>query len=225
MTELERDQFGFHVLFIAVAVAALLLRPAGGAVGPWVLGLVLLYDVGTVAIAAVRGHRRWFATWAFGAVLSVAMVAVAAVLVEGLGVLEFPDDGLPRLGPVTLPMAGLWTIPVVVIVAVADGVTRRRDERAGWNAAVTTAAVVLVGAELALPLVPLWRPVGVTTLGELALYLVPAHLLLGALVLGGARWSRGSRWVAVPATAALVALAYAGAAVVGWLLVERIVVA
>lgn len=119
----------FHLAFGAVAAGALL---APGDVGPgWrMAGLVVLYHVATVVITTVRGHRAWRRRWWFGAVLSVWMVLPDAVLAEGLGTLRFPADGFPDLGPVTGYMAGLWTIPIVLIVTVAEEVGQRRGEGA-----------------------------------------------------------------------------------------------
>ena len=118
-------------------------------------------------------------------------------------------------------MALLWTIPTVVIVAVADAYARRRGERSGWRVAVVTAAIVFGVAEAALPHVPVWRPVGVARIGELALYILPAELFLGAAILAGARWCRGARWPATLLVPGVVALAYTGAAAISWLVVER----
>jgi hypothetical protein len=218
---IERDQLVFHGAFAALATVALVVPP-GPTTGWRVALLVGLYHAATVAVAWQRGHRRWLRLWWFGAVLSVFMVLPDAVLIEGLGTLVFPADGFPDLGPVTGHMAGLWTIPTVVIVAVADAVGHRRGELASWVAAVGTAAAVFVFAESVLTgVLGVWEPVDVTTVGQLALYILPAEMFLGAAVLAGARWTRtGPAWRAVP-VAAVVALSYTGAAAVSWLLVER----
>jgi hypothetical protein len=223
--QLERDQLAFHVAFLAVAVVAVAV-PAGPTTGWRIALLVGGYHAATVALAWQRGHRRWLRLWWFAAVLSVFQVLPDAVLADGLGTLRFPADGFPDLGPVTGHMAGLWAIPVVVIVAVADAVGRRRGERASWLAAVVAAAVVFGVAELTLTtLLPIWEPVGVTTVGGLALYILPAELFLGVAVLAGARWTRDGPLLRVVPVAAVVALAYTGAATASWFLVERVLLA
>jgi hypothetical protein len=221
LSALERDQLVFHGAFAGLALVALLV-PAGPTIGWRIALLVGLYHAATVAVAWQRGHRRWLRLWWFAAILSVFMVLPDAVLVEGLGTLVFPDDGFPNLGPVTGHMAGLWAIPAVVIVATADAVGHRRGERASWVAAVLTAAAVFVFAESTLTsLLAVWEPVDVATIGDLALYILPAELFLGLAVLAGARWTRSGNLVRALPVAALVALAYTGAAAVSWLLVER----
>jgi hypothetical protein len=222
---LERDQLVFHAVFFAVALVAVAV-PAGPTTGWRIALLVGGYHAASVAFAWQRGHRRWLRLWWFAAVLSVFQVLPDAVLADGLGTLRFPEDGFPDLGPVTGYMAGLWAIPVVVIVAVADAVGRRRGERASWVAAVVAAAVVFGLAELTLTtLLPIWEPVGVTTVGGLALYILPAELFLGVAVLAGARWTRDGPPLRVVPVAAVVALAYTGAATVSWFLIERTLLA
>ncbi len=215
----ERDLLAFHLAFGVVAAGLLLLAPSGGA-GPWLLAAVLLYHLASVVVTRARGHREWAATWRFGAVLSVWMVLPDAVLVGALGVLEFPPDGVPHVLGVTPAMAGMWAVPTVLVVAVADAVTRRSGQTAGMAAAVVTALVVFGGAEATLTLLPVWEPVGVTTIGGLAPYILPPEMVLGILMVLGARWCRGGGVAVHLGVTALIALAYTGAAAVSWLLIE-----
>jgi hypothetical protein len=216
----ERDLAAFHVVFTLIGVGALAFR-GEVAVGVVMTTLVLVYHLGSVGFARAQGHAEWLRWWRFGAVLSLFMLVPDAVLADGLGVLEFPADGVPNLGPVTLYMAGLWTVPTVLIVAAADAVGHRRGDRAATVTAVLTAAVVFGVAEATLTLLPIWEPVGVTTVGGLAPYILLPELLLGWMMFAGARWTRRDRFRTVVGVAALVALTYTGAAATSWLLVER----
>lgn len=220
MRPLERDLAAFHAVFLVVAAGALALR-GDVALGVVVTTLVVVYHLGSVGFARAQGHRAWLRWWGFGTVLSIFMILPDAVLADGLGVLAFPPDGVPDIGPVTLYMAGLWTMPTVVIVATAEAVGHRRGDLAAGIAAVVAAAVVFGVAEATLTRLPLWEAVDVTTVGGAALYILPPEVLLGWLVFAAARWTRRSRVVAFVPVAALVALTYTGAAVVSWLLIER----
>jgi hypothetical protein len=220
MTELERDQLVLHAAFLALTAVGLLV-PFGPSLGWRIAVLVGTYHLATVVVARRGRHRTWLRLWWFAAVVSVFQILPDAVLVEGLGVLTFPDDGFPSLGPVSAHMAAMWTVPIVMIVAVADAAGRRLGERASWTAALLTATVVFVAAEAVLPLVGVWEPVDVATIGMVALYILPAELFLGVAVLAGARWTRdGNPLRAVP-VAAVVSLSYTGAAAVSWLVIER----
>jgi hypothetical protein len=220
MTELERDQLVLHAAFLLAAAVALAV-PVGPSLGWRVALLVLVYHAATVVVARQGRHRTWLRLWWFAAVVSVFQVLPDAFLVEGLGVLEFPDDGFPDLGPVSAHMAAMWTVPIVMIVAVADAAGRRLGERASWTAALLTAAVVFVGAEAILTRVGIWEPVEVSTLLGVALYIVPAEVLLGVAVLAGARWTRDGPLLRTVPVALVISLLYTGAAAVSWLVVER----
>jgi hypothetical protein len=220
MTQLERDQLVLHAAFFGLALVALLL-PVGPSRGWRIALLVGVYHLATVVVARQGRHRTWLRLWWFAAITSVFQILPDAVLVEGLGVLEFPDDGFPDIGPVSAHMAAMWTVPIVVIVAVADAAGRRYGERASWTAAVLTATAVFVAAEATLPRLGVWEPVDVATIGTLALYIVPAEIFLGVAVLAGARWTRDGNALRVVPVGAVISLAYTGAAAVSWLVVER----
>jgi hypothetical protein len=175
----ERDLVVLHLAFAVIAVAALAL-PGPVAQGWRLWGLLVGYDLATLAVVWWRGHRRWLRIWWFAAVTSVFQVVPDAVLAAGLGTLRFPPDGAPALGPVTASMALMWTVPLVLIASAADAAARRRGSTAGWMVAVGAAAAVFVGAEALLPPLGIWEPVGVTTIGGwLAPYVLPPELLLG----------------------------------------------
>jgi hypothetical protein len=219
VTTEERDLLVLHLAFTAVGVAALGLRGEIAA-GVVLTALVALYHLFSPLVALIRGHQRWLRWWGFGAVLSLFMVLPDAVLAEGLRTLAFPSPGVPTLGPVPIYMAGLWAVPTVLIVATAEAVAHRRDDVAASVTAVLAAGIVFGLAEATLTLLPAWEPVGVTTWGGFAPYILPAELLLGWMMFAGARWTRRDRFRAVVPVAAAIAITYTGAAAVSWLLIE-----
>lgn len=220
MTSEELDQFGLHVLLVAVGVPALLL-PAGPTVGWRVAILLVAYHAATVALAWQRGHHHWLRVWGFSLAVGAFQLLPDAVLVHGLGTLRFFGEEARLLGvPWFLPL--MWPVALVLIVAVGDAAERRRGSAAAWLAAAIAGGVVFLAAEAAAPLLPLWEHVGVRQLGPIALYILPAQVALGLLALAGTRLVRGlGPWRGVVA-AAVVSLAFAGAAVVSWLLVDGV---
>jgi hypothetical protein len=129
-----------------------------------VLGLVLLYTIGwglitwraaSAARAASggqvggankspsnttllpgKGAGKLHAQWRFAQLTSLCMVAPDAYLAFGLGALEFPLNGCPRLGPVNLYMAFMWTIPFVAILHTCAGLSKRWRGLGGAAAAL-----------------------------------------------------------------------------------------
>ena len=223
-----RDAVAFHLAFAAVAGAVLLLPavvlPGRGSVvdvalGWRLLALVAGYNVALPLVGRVRGHREWLALWAFLAPLSLFQVVPDAFLASVLGSLDFPDTGGPRLAGVPLAMAGMWTIPLWTALFVAGRQSGGDLARgAGW-AALTT-GVLLVGAEATLWAVPIWRAVGVTAVGPVAVYVVLPEILLGAVAWLAYRLTRSARAPVRVGAAALVSLVYLGALAASFGVVE-----
>lgn len=218
MTRTERDLLLLHATFAAVAAVVLLMLP--GALGWRVAGLIVAYDLAVIALALRRRDRQLLRLWWFAAVLSIWQVLPDAFLADGLGVLVFPPDGFPDIGPVTATMAGLWTVAIVVIVGSAVAVEERRGGAAGTVTAAVVALVVFVAAEALLTQLPIWQARNVARLGEVALYIVPAEVLLGVVAHDVFLATRDRHaLIALPATL-IVTLVYTGAAAVSWLLFE-----
>lgn len=217
MTTTERDLLVLHSAFAVLAVVVLL---PSGPVGWRTAGLLLIYDVALVWLARTRRDRELMRLWVFAAVLSIWQVLPDAFLVEGLGTLVFPDDGFPDIGPVTGTMAALWTVPVVVVVASATAVERRHGTTAGNLAAAAAAAGVFLLGEVTLTARGVWEPRDVSRIGGVALYILPAEVLLGVVatrVFHATRFRHGL--VLLPA-ALFVAVLYTGAAALSWLVLR-----
>ena len=233
-----RDAVAFHLAFAALAAAVLafpaVVVPSRGAVvgvapGWRLLALVAVYNAALPLVGRARGHRQWVALWAFLAPLSVFQVVPDAVLAGVLGSLHFPDTGGPRLGPVPLAMAGMWTVPLWLALWGA-GRLSGGDTARGTVWAGALAGALLVGAEatLAAPSLsgvgafPIWHAVGVTAVGPVAVYVVLPEVLLGAVAWLAFRLTRSAPWPARVGAAALVSLVYLGALAASFGLVERV---
>jgi hypothetical protein len=220
VSDLERDQVILHLGFLALAVPGLLVS-AGPSVG-WRLALLAaLYHVATLVVAAQGRHRAWLRVWWFIAVLGVLLTGSVSVLAWGLESVFLDDGGFWSMGglPGFVPL--LWAVPLTATVAVADAVGRRRGERASWLVAGSVGALLLAGLEVVLAATGAAVPRDVLVVGAWAPYLLPAGILLGTAALAGTRWTRDGRLLLALPVAAVVALAHAGAAAIGWVVVER----
>lgn len=214
MDRRERDLTVLHVVWVVTTAALLAMLPVGVAMLLAVIG----YELTLLLLARLRGDGELTRLWWYAATLSVWQLLPDQILAEVVGSLAFPPDGVADIGAVSLPMAGMWAVPTVVVVTVADGWVRRRaGDGAGPTAAALTAVVVFAGAELVLPLLGVWAPVGVATTGSLAHYILPAEVLLGVLMWLGWRTARARPAWVTPLVTGLVALAYTGATVTSWL--------
>ena len=162
MSKLERVDRDAILLHGAFALACLLVLavPLGIPVGQRVSGLVLLYNVALPLAAWRRGHPDWF-------------------LADPLGVIEFPDTGGLRIGPIPAFMAGMWTIPLFIIILLG----RRVAAHSTRNIALATVAVasilLFVGSEATLWAVPIWHARNVTMVARVAVYLIVPEIVLG----------------------------------------------
>ena len=209
MTRADRDLLAFHVAFGVVAVAGVL-TPVG-ALGWRILALVVLYNAALPLWARARGHKAAVRLWRFLVPLSAFQVVPDAFLADVLGVLVFPDTGGPRLGPVPLALAGMWTIPLFGIVWAAQRVEQGRGVRAAAWTAAALALVAFAAAEATLWAVPIWHAEGVATVGRVALYVLAPEAMLGAAAYLAERWTRGAGPLARVGAGAVVAALYLGA--------------
>ena len=211
-----RDAVAFHVAF-GVVCGIVLLLPVP-ALGWRIAALVLGYHVALPAVARLRGHEGWIRVWSFLLVLSVCLVIPDSALVEIVGSLDFPDLGGPRLGPAPLAMAGMWSIPLWIVVVGADVQRGSRASRMTWAAGI--GLVIFVGAEALLPLLSLWEPVGVWTVGTVALYVIGPEMLLSAVTYLAFDLTRQQPFATRAASAALVSLVYLGALVASYYVLD-----
>lgn len=200
-----------------VAVPFVVFGP--GAVGWRMAAAVLLYLIALPLLARLRGRPRLTRLWWFGLMLSVWQVLPDWFLVE-FGTLTFPPDGFPDIGPVTGYMAGLWAVPTVIVVASGIAAEERAGRTRGAVAAGLVGLMVYAAAEATFHLLPAWRAVNVTTLGAVALYIVPAQVLLSVASYDAFLAIRDRpRWIVIPTTFLLMVV-YLGAALLSFLVVE-----
>ncbi|NWF97199.1 MAG: hypothetical protein HXY34_13765 [Candidatus Thorarchaeota archaeon] len=216
-----RDVIAVHAFFAAIA-ASVLLVPVGAAVGWKMLALVCIYNALIPIVGLIRGHYEWINIWSFVFLLSVLQVFPDWVLSEQLGVLVFPVDGSPMIGPVPLYMAGLWTIPLFAIIYSGA----RVEEKYGYlraQAFVVSISVLIFGiAEETMWMLPSWAAQNVSMIGHVAVYIIIPELVLGSaaffiysIIRFGGHW-RKVFW------AFHIMVLYLGEAVFFYFVIERI---
>lgn len=224
----ERDACLFHLVFVVVAV--LLLWSPGGLPQGWRIFILLVaYPVGLLALAHRREHHLWKQDLALLVPLSALQVFPDWFLSSVLGVLVFPDATFPKIGTVTAYMAGMWTIPLFVVVVVARGVEERdlwgtdrvANRRLARLAAATTAGLLFVGAEATLWRLDIWHAVEVHQIGSVALYVVVPEILLGVTTYEACRWSARRPWFHKVTAALAVMWIYLGSLSTFFLLIDN----
>ena len=200
----------FHGGFAVLCAAALLV--AGERPGPAILALTVLYNIALPIACHFRGDRDSLAAWRFLLPLSVLMVLPDAFLAAHLKVLVFPDTGAPFLGPVPLFMAGLWVVPLFLVL--------QAGERWGAAGAALASLVIFTLAEATLWAVPVWQARDVAQIGHVAVYLVVPETVLGVSAWLAWRATRHAGPAIRTLAAASVMVLYLGNCALFWFLLE-----
>lgn len=220
LTREERDALVFHAAYAALSLAVLLIP--GLEIGIKLFMLAVTYTVALPVTARLRNHDSWANIWLFAAVLSVFQIFPDWYLSRELGVLVFPEDGFLKIGTVSGYMAGLWTIPVFIIVYTSQRVGERVSARAGYWTAALLAMVIFVASEETVWMLPSWYAQKVVMLGHVAVYIVIPEMIFGVSCMYAFERIKEKRdWVKIPA-AFFVMLLYFGAAALSYFIVERL---
>lgn len=168
--EQRRNWIVFHAVFAVVALACLL-APVGS-LGLRVLLLTVGYSLAILALAMRTGDRVLLAFWSTLAPMSILMVLPDWFLSAVLGILVFPDTGAPYIGTMPLFMAFMWTIALLPVMLLGWVMESLRGLNTALVAVVAAGLVMFTLAEFAAPLVPLWHPQNVATVGGVAPYVL-----------------------------------------------------
>jgi hypothetical protein len=156
-------------------------------------------------------------------IISIFQVMPDWFLSAQLGILIFPEDGFVKIGEVSAYMAGLWAIPLFVIIFIGRSVQKRFSLRAAlWSVAVSS-LVIFAGSEETMWMIPSWQAVNVTTLGHVAVYLLIPEIILGLSAFLGYEAIKGKKhWFKIPA-AFLIMLLYIGSLSFFYFLLETLI--
>lgn len=221
MTRQTRELLVFHLAFAAASAAALAV-PAPVALGPRVFASVLLYNLALPLFALRRGHTEWFELWRFLLPLSILQIFPDWILAAQIGSITFPDHSVWRVGAVPAYMGLMWTIPLFLTVALGERVARSIPT---WTGVAVVSLGLFAGAELALTKIPLWIAIDVHTIAGMAWYILGPEILLGIATWVAWRSTRRRNPALRLAAATAVMIFYAGATVLSYFLIERVLLA
>jgi hypothetical protein len=205
----------FHALFAGLCVALVALMPAAQ-FGATVLGLAIAYNLLLPAYALLRGHKDWLARWWFLLPVSLLQVLPDWVLVEVTQTLYFPDHGIARIGgAVPLYFMGLWMMLLFPVTQLADAAGTWR-----YPLVLALGGLAFAAAEFAAAPLQLWVPRGVDTVAGMAVYPIPAEMLLCLLALWLYRLTRHSPWTTRLLAGLSLPITYTGALMLALLFME-----
>jgi len=222
LTSIERDAIFLHLLFTIACVAVLTL-PLDMAVGLKMAVLVVLYNIAVPLVGIRYPKEEWFHIWIFALLISIFQVIPDWFLSAQLGVLVFPDDGFVRIGDVSAYMAGLWAIPLFMIIFIGKRFRDRFSQHAAIYAVVVSSLLIFMMSEETMWMIPSWHAVNVTMIRHIAVYLIIPEIILGlSAFLAYETLQEQSYWLKIPA-AFLVMVLYTGGLSVFYFLFEKII--
>jgi hypothetical protein len=197
---------------LAGAIAISLDAPAKG----WAILFCSIGGVIGVCLLAKKTERtEWLAALSVLVPLSIFQVLPDWMLAKMIGSITFPDNGGLRIdGVIPLAMAGLWVLPLLVVVVIArDSLLR--------GALVST--IVFAVTEVAAPHLGIWEPAGgVNEVLGIAVYVLPAEAALGAATVYAVGVAGDAGWGTKIAAAAAVSIFYSGALAISALLIDNV---
>lgn len=197
---------------VAGAIALSLDAPAKG----WAILLCSLGGViGVCLLAKKTGRTEWTAALTVLVPISIFQVLPDWMLAKVIGSIEFLDNGGLRVDDVIpLAMAGLWVLPLLIVVLLA------RDSL--WRGALVSTIVFAV-TEFAAPHIGIWEPAGgANEILGIAVYVLPAEAALGAATVYAVRVAAAAGWGTKITAAAAVSIFYSGALAISALLIDNV---
>jgi hypothetical protein len=174
----EKDAIIIHGIF-SFLCALVLFAPLNQPIGIRLLALVIIYNLIMPLWGLFRKDTNLINIWLFALILSMFQVFPDWFLSQQLDVLVFPEDGCFRIGTISGYMAGLWAIPIFIIVFIGERVYIRDSNKSAYAAVALTSFVLFVGSEQILWMLPSWHAKNVYMIGHVATYIVMPEIILG----------------------------------------------
>jgi hypothetical protein len=217
----DRDLILLHVVFAILCVIVLTLLP-GVVIGVRLLLLVVTYNLMVPLFGKWRNHSDWLKIWTFVFPLSILQVIPDWYLAAELNVIVFPDSGFLAIGTIPIYMAGLWAIPLFIILYLGT----RIDQKGSLHFTLLTVGIlslVIFGiSEETLWALPAWYAQNVTTIGHVAIYIIIPEIILGVSTFIGYNQTKDKQWIFKIIWVYLIMVLYIGNASLFYFFIENV---
>lgn len=141
-------------------------------------------------------------------------------LAEKLNIIVFPKTGSPFIGPIPIFMAGMWMIPLFLVLYIGEQVKKSRGKVSALITAAVLALIVFVSSEAALWALPIWYAQNVTQIAHVALYVIVPEIILGLSTYLAYQMTERASWSIRLLGAFTIMLIYLGSLNLFYLIVE-----
>jgi hypothetical protein len=177
MSKEQRDVLIFHIAFTILVAIGLVIPFVS--LGIRILTLVIIYNIALPVLAQLSDYPQVKNLWIFLLPLSILMIFSDWFLAEKLNIIVFPKTGSPFIGPIPIFMAGMWMIPLFLILYIGDQVKKSRGKTQALITVAVLALIVFVSSEATLWALPIWYAQNVTQIAHVALYVIVPEIILG----------------------------------------------
>ncbi|MHA2298015.1 MAG: DUF6989 domain-containing protein [Candidatus Hodarchaeales archaeon] len=219
----ERDALIVHVVFTVLCVIVLFI-PLEITVGLRLFILVVAYNLMIPLVSFARGHEDWLSIWSYVIVLSILQVFPDWYLSAQLDVLVFPNDGFPKIGTVSGYMAGLWAIPLFMILFIGLRLRVRYKDRITYLGIAIASLLVFGLSEETLWVLPAWHAQNVLKVDHIAVYIIVPEILLGMTTFWSYEYVKEKEYWFRVIMAFLIMILYLGNAAFFYFLIEEILI-
>ncbi len=215
------DLMLMHIVF-AIPPALIIALFQDIAISARLLVVVILYNLLLPLWAHFRNHKDWLEVWIFVFPISLLMIFPDWFLALQLGVLSFPIDGFPMIGAVPVYMAGLWVIPLFLVVY--TGLLTRSKGIPMTSLAILIVSLMIFGvSEATLWMIGSWYAHDVLMIGNVAIYIIIPELLLGLSTYLGYLMTRKRGIIERLVMAFVIMVMYLGNASFFYFIIERLI--
>ncbi|MEE9377764.1 MAG: hypothetical protein V3V33_06975 [Candidatus Lokiarchaeia archaeon] len=223
ISKIVKDFLIIHLIFVALCVLILLI-PISGSIGIKLFILVAIYNIIIPLFAYLRNHTEWINMWLFVFILSLFQVWPDWFLSAELGILVFPEDGFIKIGTVSLYMAGLWAIPLFLIIFIGSYLQERYSMQRVYLIVGFLSLIIFGLAEQTIWMLESWYAQNVIMVGHLALYIIIPEIILGITTFYGYNLIQDKNNLLKIPVAFTIMLLYLGSAVFFYFLIERVII-
>lgn len=162
--------------------------------------------------------------WIFVFLLSLFQIWPDWFLSYELGILVFPEDGFLKIGTVSLYMAGLWVIPLFLIIFIGLEIQKRYSRKIVYLNVGIMSFLIFGLAEQTMWMLQSWHAQNVTMIGHIALYIIIPEIILGISTYFGYELLQEKKQLFKIPVSFVIMLLYLGNAVFFYFLFERLLI-
>ncbi|MFX1327897.1 MAG: DUF6989 domain-containing protein [Promethearchaeota archaeon] len=172
------DFIFIHLSFVVICISIILI-PVPDYMGINLFILVVIYNVIFPIFGYLRKYSEWIAIWLFIFLISLFQIWPDWFLSAELGILVFPEDDFIKIGTVSLYMAGLWTIPLFLIIFIGLRIRERYSRSITYIIVGLLSLLIFRLSEQLMWMLDSWYAQNIAMIGHLAVYIIFPEILLG----------------------------------------------